>query len=77
MPAPGSGCQNIVAPSLVVDQKCFIKGNNWWEVSSEEFPVCGGESPGHCEARSSSGIAWLCSEGRSVPVALGEPGWGM
>lgn len=47
MPAPGSGCQDIAAPWLVADQKRFIKGNNWWEVSSNEFPVSGGESPDH------------------------------
>lgn len=32
-PVPGSSCQNIVTPWLLVDQECFIKENTWWELS--------------------------------------------
>lgn len=76
MPAPGSGCQNIVAPLFVVEQKCRMKGNNWWEVSSKEFPVCGVSHQTTAKHAPSSGIAGLCSEERPLPLALGEPGGG-
>lgn len=76
MPAPGSGCQDIAAPWLVADQKRFIKGNNWWEVSSNEFPVSGVSHQTTAEHTSSSGMAGPRAEGRSLPLALGEPGRG-